>query len=233
MPASLATRLLIVDDDEAFREALVQQLILQEDFTIQEAGTAMAGIALARQDRFSAIILDVGLPDMDGRDACRLLRKHGVDVPIVMLTAMDGDADQILGLDSGANDYLTKPFRLNVLLARLRTQLRQHLRSSDAVFSLGPYEFRPNLKVLVRTDDGRRIPLTDKETQMLRLLYRHLDRPTDRNVLLREVWGYSSEASTHTIETHIYRLRQKIEPDPGAPSLLVTEAGGYRLNPSL
>ena len=165
---------------------------------------------------------------MDGRDVCRLLRKQGVKAPVIMLTAHSGDADTILGLDSGANDYITKPFRLGVLMARLRAQLRQFELSDDAVFQVGPYSFKPAAKMLVR-GDSRKIHLTEKETAILKYLYRIGDSPVSREVLLDEVWGYNAGVTTHTLETHIYRLRQKIEPKPGETTLLVTEPGGYRL----
>ena len=175
------------------------------------------------------IILDVGLPDMDGREVCRLMRRNGVTSPIIMLTGADTDSDTILGLDSGANDYVTKPFRLGVLLARLRAHIRQHERSDDAVFTIGPYTFQPSAKLLVDNTDKRKIRLTDKEAAILKYLYRAGDRVVGREVLLDEVWGYNAGVTTHTLETHVYRLRQKIERDPSNAQMLVTEPGGYRL----
>jgi DNA-binding response OmpR family regulator len=154
-----------------------------------------------------------------------------VKSPIIMLTGADTDADAILGLDSGANDYVTKPFRLGVLLARLRAHIRQHERSDDAVFTIGPYSFQPSAKLLVNYETNKKIRLTDKETAILKYLYRSGNRIISRDVLLDEVWGYNAGVTTHTLETHVYRLRQKIEPDPSHASLLVTEAGGYRLVP--
>jgi DNA-binding response OmpR family regulator len=145
-----------------------------------------------------------------------------------MLTGHDTDADTILGLDAGANDYIAKPFKFPVLLARIRAQLRTHEQSEDAVFQLGPYTFRPSAKTLV-TEDDRKIRLTEKETNILKFLYRAGDATVARDVLLHEVWGYNAGVTTHTLETHIYRLRQKIEPDPSNTRLLVTESGGYRL----
>ena len=174
------------------------------------------------------VILDVGLPDMDGREVCRLLRKGGVRCPIIMLTGHDSDSDTILGLDAGANDYITKPFKFPVLLARIRAQLRQHEQSEDAVFSIGPYTFRPSVKMLT-DEEGKKIRLTEKETNILKFLYRANDQVVARDILLHEVWGYNAGVTTHTLETHIYRLRQKIEPDPSNARLLVTESGGYRL----
>jgi DNA-binding response OmpR family regulator len=220
--------ILIVDDDEALRRELAEQLSLHEGFEIREAGAGKEALELAKGQPFAAVLLDVGLPDMDGRDVCRLLRKSGVKAPIVMLTAHTGDADTILGLDSGANDYITKPFRLGVLMARLRAHLRQFELSDDAVFQIGPYSFKPAAKMLVR-GDSRKIHLTEKETAILKYLYRVGDKPVPREVLLDEVWGYNAGVTTHTLETHIYRLRQKIEPKSGETTLLVTEPGGYRL----
>lgn len=223
--------ILIIDDDGALRESLADQLRLHDDFDVEQASTAAEGLETAGQRHFDAIILDVGLPDMDGRDACRLLRRNGVGCPVLMLTAADGDADTILGLDSGANDYITKPFRLGVLLARLRAHLRQHAQSEDAVFSIGPYSFRPAAKMLVETASERKVRLTEKETAILKYLYRAGQRVIDRETLLHEVWGYNPGVTTHTLETHVYRLRQKIELNPSDAQILVTDTGGYKLVP--
>ena len=146
-------------------------------------------------------------------------------------TGADTDADTILGLDAGANDYITKPFRLGVLLARLRAHIRQHERSDDAVFTIGPYTFQPSNKLLVNDTDEKKVRLTDKETAILKYLYRAGDKVVSRDVLLDEVWGYNASVTTHTLETHVYRLRQKIEADPSSAKILVTEPGGYRLVP--
>jgi DNA-binding response OmpR family regulator len=224
-------KILIVDDDAALRQSLAEQLQLHEEFATGAAGTAGEVLELVKQHHYDAILLDVGLPDMDGRELCRLMRRNGVRAPILMLTAADGDADAILGLDSGANDYITKPFRLNVLLARLRAQLRQHEQSEDAVFTIGPYSFRPGAKILVDEGARKKVRLTEKETAILKYLYRAGQRIIGRDVLLNEVWGYNSGVTTHTLETHVYRLRQKIERDPGKAEILVTEPGGYRLVP--
>lgn len=222
--------LLIIDDDDDLREALAEQLALHEEFRPILAGTAGEGVRLGREVRADLILLDVDLPDMDGREACRLLRKAGISTPVIMLTGQDSDSDQVLGLDAGANDYVTKPFRFAVLLARIRAHLRSHEQSEDAVFSIGPYEFRPAGKVLV-DPKGKKIRLTEKETNILKYLYRAGAKPVSREELLTEVWGYNAGVTTHTLETHIYRLRQKIEPEPSQARLLLTDTGGYRLQP--
>ena len=220
--------ILLVDDDDDLREALGEQLIMTEDFEVFEADSGSEAMKRVKDTHFDLLILDVGLPDTDGRELCRLMRKQGVKAPILMLTGHDTDADTILGLDAGANDYIAKPFKFPVLLARIRSQLRQHEQSEDAVFQLGPYTFKPAMKMLV-TEDDRKIRLTEKETNILKFLYRSTDGVVARDTLLHEVWGYNAGVTTHTLETHIYRLRQKIEPDPSNARLLVTESGGYRL----
>ena len=135
--------ILIVDDDAELRSALAEQLELHEEFEAAEAATAAEGVRLGKELKAELILLDVDLPDMDGREACRMMRKAGVRTPIIMLTGAATDSDAILGLDAGANDYVTKPFRFGVLLARIRAHLRSHEQSEDAVFRIGPYEFRP------------------------------------------------------------------------------------------
>ena len=222
--------ILIIDDDDDLREALAEQLNLHEEFRTQQASTATDGVRMGREIRADLILLDVDLPDMDGREACRLLRKDGVSTPVIMLTAQSADADAILGLDAGANDYVTKPFRFAVLLARIRAHLRSHEQSEDAVFTIGPYEFRPAAKVLMDSK-GKKVRLTEKETNILKYLYRAGAKPVSREELLTEVWGYNAGVTTHTLETHVYRLRQKIEPDPTVARILITEMGGYRLQP--
>ncbi len=221
-------KILLVDDEDDLREALSEQLVMTEDFDVFEAGNGHDAMAQVKAGLFDLVILDVGLPDTDGRELCRLMRKQGVKCPIVMLTGHQTDSDTILGLDAGANDYITKPFKFPVLLARIRAQLRTHEQSEDAVFQLGPYSFRPAQKMLV-TEDDRKVRLTEKETNILKFLYRASEGVVPRDVLLHEVWGYNAGVTTHTLETHIYRLRQKIEPDPSNARLLVTETGGYRL----
>ena len=225
-----ARTILIVDDDNDLRQTLVEQLALYEEFRIIDADTATKGVQAARAGIVDLMIMDVGLPDMDGREAVRLLRKSGFKAPIIMLTGHDTDSDTILGLESGANDYVTKPFRFAVLLARVRAQLRQHENSEDVTLNVGPYVFKPGQKLLVDKKGGK-LRLTEKETAIIKYLYRAGDKVVTRDILLEEVWGYNSGVTTHTLETHVYRLRQKIERDPSNAEILVTESGGYKLVP--
>lgn len=224
-------KILLVDDDNSLRETLAEQLDLHEEFITLQADKASSALEKIKTNHFDLILLDVGLPDMDGREACKLIRKAGIKAPIIMLTAQDSDSDQILGLESGANDYVSKPFRIGVLLARIRAQLRQHEQSEDAVFTIGPYSFRPANKLMVHKETEQKVRLTEKETSILKYLYRAGRKVVSRDILLNEVWGYNAGVTTHTLETHIYRLRQKIEEEPSSASILITETGGYRLAP--
>ncbi|MEM9222765.1 MAG: response regulator transcription factor [Pseudomonadota bacterium] len=222
--------ILIIDDDDDLRDGLTEQLALYDEFAVVTASRASEGMAAAKENDVALAIVDVGLPDLDGREAVRLMRSNGFKAPIIMLTGHTTDADAIVGLEAGANDYVTKPFRFAVLLARIRAHLRQFDQSEDATFAIGHYTFKPAAKILVE-DDGKRVRLTEKETAILKYLYRAGEKPVTRDVLLHEVWGYNSGVTTHTLETHIYRLRQKMERNPASAELLVTEAGGYKLMP--
>ena len=222
-------QILIIDDDTVLVEMLSEQLRLNEEFAPASAASGAEALELSKKNYYDVIILDAGLPDMDGRGVCRLMRRNGVQVPIIMLMGVDADADAIPGLDAGANDYITKPFRLSVLLARLRAHIRDHEQSDDAIFTIGPYTFQLANKLLLNTVENKTVRLTDKETAILEYLCRADDRIVDRDTLLDGVWGYNADVTTHTLETHVYRLRQKIEYDPSSAQILVTVPGGYRL----
>ena len=222
--------ILIIDDDDDLRDLLCEQLAAQPEFLTVAAATAESGLRAASAQRPDLILLDLDLPDMNGRDVCRALRDAGVLAPVIMLTAADGESETILGLESGANDYVTKPFKFNVLLARIRAQMRAYDHSEDIVLKVGPYDFHPAGRLLIDAK-GKKLRLTDKEANILKYLYRAGQKPVTREELLTEVWGYNAGVTTHTLETHVYRLRQKIEAEPGQTRLLITEAGGYRLAP--
>ena len=225
---SQTRRILIVDDDADLRNALVEQIALHPEFRGRGCRDRGGGARAVSDSPPDLVIMDVGLPDLDGREAVKRLRRDGYRRPIIMLTAHDSDADAVLGLDSGANDYVGKPFRFVVLLARIRSQLRQYEASEDAEFQVGSYTFRPTSKNLVDAH-GVKLRLTEKEAAILRYLHRAEQQPVARETLLKNVWGYNANVTTHTLETHIYRLRQKIEDNPAEAQLLVTEGGGYKL----
>jgi DNA-binding response OmpR family regulator len=229
-PMAQPKTLLIVDDNDDLRTELADLLASGGEFTVHQAADGAAGVRAALESRPDLILLDVDLPDTNGREVCRELRARQVACPVIMLTAADTETEMVGGLDAGANDYVTKPFKLAVLQARIRAQLRSHEHSEGAVFRLGPFEFRPAAKVLVDAS-GRKIRLTEKETNILKYLYRAGDKPVPREELLAEVWGYNAGVTTHTLETHVYRLRQKIENGSASGRLILTEGGGYRLAP--
>jgi DNA-binding response OmpR family regulator len=227
--------ILIIEDDDALRQVLADQIASSGSFqtigaaTLDEASCQLA----APEARFDAIILDISLPDGDGRDFCAKIRKQGHTMPVIMLTGATDESDVVSGLNAGANDYIAKPFRANELLARLQTQLRLFDSSENAVFTVGPYTFRPAAKILVGADRKQRIRLTGKEVDIIKFLHRHANRVVSRQMLLDAVWGYNAGVATHTLETHVYRLRQKMEVDPAESRLLLTGAGGgYRLDPT-
>jgi DNA-binding response OmpR family regulator len=223
-------QILLVDDDNDLRQALGEQLSLHPEFAVTQAHNVAAARNAMSANTPDIVIMDVGLPDMDGREAVRVLRSEGFKRPIIMLTGRDSDADTVIGLEAGANDYVVKPFRFAVLLARIRVQMRQHELSEEAEFQIGPYTFRPATKTLLDAK-SRKLRLTEKEAAILRFLHRAGRQSVPRETLLREVWGYNANVTTHTLETHIYRLRQKIEDNPTEARLLVTDGGGYKLLP--
>jgi DNA-binding response OmpR family regulator len=223
--------ILIIDDDEALRETLADHLAEHGYAAYAAATLAEAEMVINKEDvRLDAIILDLGLPDGDGLDYCIRLRRRGHKMPIVILTGADGEDKVVQGLESGANDYITKPFRSDELAARLRAQLRLFDASEDAIISLGPFIFRPSKRQLRDPTKKGVIHLTDMENMILKHLHR-AGTGVDRLTLLSEIWGHNSGVTIRALDTHIYRLRHKIEVDPSRPRLLVTNKGGYALQP--
>lgn len=227
-------RVLIVDDDDLLCAMLAEQLGALGGYQCHAVADGEAALNAAQGGHFDLVLLDVEMPGPDGFETCRRLRQAGVAAPIVMLTVNGSDEATIKGLDAGATDYVTKPFKLGVLLARIRAHIRQFEHSDDAVLTIGGFAFRPGSKTLTAKDaQGREgkdpVRLTDKETQILKYLYLNAARVVGRDELLDEVWGYNAAVTTHTLETHVYRLRQKMESDPSNALILITEPGGYRL----
>ena len=231
-PRVISRPLLIIEDDVLLRDELAEQFAAQPGLRVFTAGTLAQAdrILLAKGHHFDAVMLDIGLPDGDGCDYCRGLRRHGHEMPIIMLTGRNNEVDVVRGLDAGAHDYVVKPFTWNELFARVRTHIRLYEDSEGAAFAIGPYVFRPARKLLQDVASNRRIVLTRMETAVLKFLYRRGFGAVDRTVLARSVWGQNAQVTTHTVETHIYRLRQKIEANPTVPTLLLSVRGGYRLD---
>jgi DNA-binding response OmpR family regulator len=182
-------------------------------------------------NRFDAVVLDLPLTDTDAPSFCAFLRHRGFSIPIVAVGEKADEEEVIRTLDSGAIDYIARPVRTEELSARLRTHIRTHERSETAVLSIGPYHFRPAARSLLEPSTRQTVRLTRKEVGILTLLYHAAGGPVSREELLREVWGYHRQAQTHTVETHIYRLRHKIERNPSAPSLILNNTErGYSLS---
>jgi DNA-binding response OmpR family regulator len=225
-------RHILVVDDDAEQRALLHRPLIAEGYKVTEAASCAEGLRLATTPgrRFDLLIVDVRLPDGDGCDLCAELRRRGTQVPLLLLSGAGGEPAVVRGLDAGANDYVVKPFRVLELMARIRAQLRAHDISEDAELSLGRFRFRPADRLLIDLD-GQRQRLTGKEAAVLKYLLR-AGGTVSRAELLHQVWGYSASATTHTVETHIYRLRQKLDTEPGRLRMLVNEDGGYRLYPN-
>jgi len=222
MPGSGAV--LIVDSDAAMRETLREQLTRDGAFSVVEAASRQDVEACFANEAFdaAAVIMEAALPDGDGHAVRDWLREHGFAVPVILLNGRPDPDD--------ATAAIAKPFRLGVLMGLLREMLDAHAIDPPPVrFAIGPYEFDSGEKALRHEAADRRIRLTEKETAILAFLHRMGTRAVPRLELLREVWGYNPAVTTHTLETHIYRLRRKMEADPANACLLVTEAGGYRL----
>jgi DNA-binding response OmpR family regulator len=222
---------LIVEDDEAQHLALADALAAEGGFAVTVATTiAEAKDRLgALGARWDVVLLDIGLPDGEGWDLCTWMRDANVRTPTIIITGRANDADIIRGLEAGASDWVCKPVRAAVLAARIRAQHRLFAETDHAVFAVGQHDFFPSKRMLIDRTTGRRVRLTDKECGVVKRLLRARGTPVDKNTLLCDVWGYSAGVSSHTLETHIYRLRQKIERKTAAPSLLLTTGEGYRL----
>ena len=223
-----SSRLLIVDDDAYLRAILRQHLAVEGFNDVFEVGIFADldnALSYANPD---LILLDIQMPDGNGIDICQRLRRNGFAKPIVMLIAKGAEGDIVLGLEAGANDYITKPLRLGELIARIRTQLRQFRASDDARFEIGNLSFLPANKMLYEIGSDRMQALTEKEATILKFLYRAFPNDVTKDELLAKVWGFQNGVSTHTLETHIYRLRQKIS-RLTKKQLVLTIEKGYRL----
>jgi DNA-binding response OmpR family regulator len=226
---------LVVEDDLALRETLVYNLEGQQ-LTVEAVSDGQAALEAARRVHPDLILLDVMLPSLDGVEVCRILR-HEMSIPILMLTARDDEIDRVIGLEIGADDYITKPFSMRELMARVRAHLRrERLRQEAAgppVAVSGEVIQNGNLELdLVRREvrvDGKPLPLTPKEFDLFTYLVQHRGQALKRMDLLDQVWGWEYPGGTRTVDVHIHGLREKIEVDPTRPVRIVTVRGaGYR-----
>jgi DNA-binding response OmpR family regulator len=224
--------ILLLEPDPAVREVLVDYLSCEHGLAVTAAGTLHVAAAALKADAsaFDALILSVAMPDGDACDFCARLRLEGHDTIVIIMTGQNEETDIVRALDAGANDYVARPFRLHELLARLHAQWRIGEGVREAAYPLGPYTFRPSAKALCDAAGNPRVSLTPKEVAVLKFLFLSKGRPVSREELLRQVWGYNDGVATHTVETHMHRLRQKIETAPRYPSLLLSDRDGYRIN---
>src|SRR5882672_92946 len=223
-------KILVVEDEEVIRMTLGDRLE-SEGYTVEFAVDGEEGFQKATRSAYDLVVLDIMLPRKNGFDVCRDIRMAGVVVPILMLTARGQTVDKVLGLKIGADDYLTKPFDAMELLARIEALLRR----ANVVAPPGIHRFGPGQLDLRGTSvsrDGKIVPLSAREFQLLRYLVEHRRETLSREVLLKEVWDYSAASFTRTVDVHVASLRQKLEADPKNPSLIVTVTGlGYKLVP--
>jgi len=222
------TRVLVVEDEESFSEAL-SYMLRREGFEVAVAATGPD--ALSEFDRSGAdlVLLDLMLPGLSGTEVCRTLRQRS-SVPVIMLTARDSEIDKVVGLELGADDYVTKPFSSRELVARIRAVLRRRSEPEElvpATLSAGPVRMDVDRHVV--TVNGGQVPLPLKEFDLLELLLRNAGRVLTRGQLIDRVWGADYVGDTKTLDVHVKRLRAKIEPDPSNPRFLVTVRGlGYK-----
>ncbi len=221
-------RILMIDDDHHLRSVLSSQLRNEGVEFLAEATKASEAIDKVNKFQPDLVLLDIELPDGNGFDVCQRLRAHGFEKPIIMLTSKQDETDIIKVLNKGANDYIAKPMRFGELLARVRAQLVQNQASADVKFTTQNLEFQPASKTLTSLETNRIIPLTQKETLILKKLFWIWPESISKESLLTEVWGYQNVLATHTLETHIYRLRQKVFRLTEAPLVEKTQ-DGYRL----
>ena len=222
-------KILLIESDVDLREALCEQLNSTDQFEVFSSGDNTETLEQLRGQTYDLIIIDLHPLNKDSREVCRLTYSQDVKCPILILTEKNKASNTVFGQDARASDYIVKPFKFPIFMARINILLRRYEQSNDGTFILGPYTFHP-IRKLLRNKINEDIRLTEKETDILKFLYHNSDKVVQRDTLLREVWGYNNQVTTHTLETHIYRLRQKIERNPSVAELLLTDSGGYRLN---
>jgi len=222
---SSSTKILLINSDRDLSEALIYQLSLNDKYQIIES--VEDNVFTQINNSFNIVIINSQPSKLHGHNLTKKLRTGGFKNPIIMLITQSDASNVDNKLTIEANEYIIKPFKYPALLKSIELQLRQFEKSEDTQHNIGSYIFKPNSKVL--ESKNKSIRLTEKENDILKFLYQNLKTIVSREILLHEVWGYNSKVTTHTLETHIYRLRQKIEIDPANACFLITETGGYRL----
>jgi len=225
------TRILIIEDEPAMRRGL-QDNLEYEDYEIFVTGNGMEGLRLAGKEQFDLILLDLMLPGIDGIEVCKRLKEKSNSTPIIMLTARGSEEDKVRGLETGADDYITKPFSLKELLARIKAILR---RTNQERAAINEYSFNGitiNFDNLSATSDNNDLDFSHREFEMMKLFIENENQIVTREQFLKEVWGYDNYPATRTVDNHIAKLRQKIEKDPESPEHIITvHRMGYKFIP--
>ena len=225
---NLSAKILLINNDKDLGEALAFQLTLDKKYEIVETSGETSAFSQISNNFCDLVIVNSQSSALNGYNLTKSLRLAGFKKPIIMLINQNNNLDIADDQNRKADEYINKPFRYPVLLKSIETQLHKFKKSENTQYSIGNYIFKPNSKIL-ESNKKRSIRLTEKENNILKFLYKHIGNIVSRETLLHEVWGYNSKVTTHTLETHIYRLRQKIEDDPSEACLLITETGGYKL----
>ena len=224
----MPTKILVVEDEEDLARGLEINL-RKEGYEVSTTGRGDEVLQLAKEENPDLIILDIMLPEMNGFEVCRELRRRGADMPIIILTAKSEEVDRVVGLEIGADDYVTKPFSLRELLARIHARLRRHSPSQEQLSRYSFGEIEIDFDKYVTTRQGRQLELTPKEYEVMRFLILHQGEVVTRDQLLDQVWGYEVYPTTRTVDNHILRLRQKLEEEPAKPKHILSIYGeGYR-----
>jgi DNA-binding response OmpR family regulator len=225
---NLSAKILLINNDKDLGEALAFQLTLDKKYEIVETSGETSAFSQISNNFCDLVIVNSQSSALNGYNLIKSLRLAGFKKPIIMLINQNNNLDIADDQNRKADEYINKPFRYPVLLKSIETQLHKFKKSENTKYSIGNYIFKPKSKIL-ESNKKRSIRLTEKENNILKFLYKHIGNIVSRETLLHEVWGYNSKVTTHTLETHIYRLRQKIEDDPSEACLLITETGGYKL----
>ncbi len=221
--------ILFVSEALLLKELLLDQLQKQGEYLLEESLSVTEAISIIVKEHFDCILIDSSLADVSLSNLCENIRQKGVRSPIVLVAEERGEDVAIAALDAGANDYVLKPFKINVLVAKIRSNIRQFEQSEFAILRFGRFSFKPGDKILLNNSSKEEVRLTDKETAIIKLLYLSGGEVVTRATLLEEVWGYNTTLTTHTLETHIYRIRQKVGNASSGQDFIATESEGYRM----
>ena len=221
--------ILFVSEVLLLKQLLLDQLQKQGEYLLEESLSVTEAISLIVKEHFDCILIDSNLADVSLSNLCKNIRQEGVRSPIILVAVERGEDVAIAALDAGANDYVLKPFKINVLVAKIRSNIRQFEQSEFAILRFGRFSFKPGDKILLNNSSKEEVRLTDKETAIIKLLYLSGGEVVTRATLLEEVWGYNTTLTTHTLETHIYRIRQKVGNATSGQDFIATESEGYRM----